>query len=71
MKKITLQLEEMVCPSCVRKIESALNKVDGIDEVTILFNASKAKINYDETKLNTEKITSVITDLGYEVLSAK
>lgn len=71
MKKITLQLEEMVCPSCVKKIETALNKVDGIDEVNILFNSSKAKINYDETIIDPEKITSVITALGYEVLSAK
>jgi len=71
MKKVTLQLEELVCPTCAKKIEAALNKVDGVDDVNVLFNASKAKINFDETKIDSEKITKVITDLGYEVLNVK
>lgn len=71
MKKITLQLEELACPSCVKKIETALKKQDGVGEVNILFNSSKAKIEYDEEKIDSDKITKVVSDLGYEVLSAK
>lgn len=71
MKKISIQLEELGCPSCVKKIESALKKLEGITEANILFNSSKAKVEYDENSLNSEKIIKVITDLGYEVLSTK
>lgn len=71
MKKITLQLEALGCPSCIKKIETALNRVDGVEEVNILFNSSKAKVSFDETNLSEEKISKVITDLGYEVLSVK
>jgi len=71
MKKVTMQLDELVCPSCTKKIEGALRKVDGVDEVNILFNASKAKINYDETKTDTEKLAKIIRDLGFDVLSIK
>lgn len=71
MKKLTLQLEELACPSCIKKIETALKKQDGVGEVNILFNSSKAKIEYDEEKINSDKITKVVSDLGYEVLSAK
>ena len=71
MKKVTLQLEELGCPSCVKKIETALKKQDGINEVNILFNSSKAKVEFDEAKIDSDKITKVVTDLGYEVLSAK
>lgn len=71
MKKITLQLEELACPSCIKKIETALKKQNGVGEVNILFNSSKAKIEYDEEKIDSDKITKVVSDLGYEVLSAK
>ena len=71
MKNVILQLEQLVCPSCVKKIETAIKRQDGIEEINISFNTSKAKINYDETKINQEKISKIITDLGYEVLSVK
>lgn len=71
MKKLTLQLEQLTCPSCIKKIETALAKQEGVEEVNILFNASKAKVNYDESQLNSEKIIKIVTDLGYEVLNAK
>lgn len=71
MKKISIQLDELVCPSCVKKIESALKKQDGVEGVNILFNSSKAKIEYDEAVTDSDKIVNTITSLGYEVLSVK
>lgn len=71
MKKLTLQLEELGCPSCVKKIETALKKQDGVNEVSVLFNSSKAKIEYDEEKIDPDNISEVVTNLGYEVLSRK
>jgi len=71
MKKVTLQLEELGCPSCIKKIETVLKKQDGVNEVNILFNSSKAKVEYDDTKIDTGKITKAVTDLGFEVLSVK
>ncbi|WP_313340360.1 heavy-metal-associated domain-containing protein [Sedimentibacter sp.] len=71
MKKLTLQLEELGCPSCVKKIETALKKQDGVNEASVLFNSSKAKIEYDEEKIDSAKISKVVTDLGYEILSRK
>lgn len=71
MKKVALQMQELVCPSCAKKIEGALKKTDGVNEVNILFNASKAKISFDETKTDVEKLSRIIQDLGFEVLSVK
>ena len=71
MKKISIQLEELGCPSCVKKIETALKRQDGIGEVNILFNSSKAKIEYDEAVIESDKVVKIISDLGYEVLSVK
>lgn len=72
MKKATIQLETLACPACVQKIEGAVKALDGVDKdsVNILFNASKAKLNFDESKVSMEQIERAITTMGYEVIKA-
>ncbi len=69
MYKATLQLETLTCPSCAQKIESAAKALEGVDKesVKVLFNSSKLKLDFDETKLTIEEIDKAITTLGYEV----
>jgi copper chaperone len=69
MKKATIQLETLTCPSCVQKIENAVKSLNGVekDSVKILFNSSKAKFDFDDEKLAVEDIEKAITALGYEV----
>lgn len=69
MKKATLQLETLTCPSCMAKIEGALKTLDGIDKNTlsVSFNTSRVKVDYDDSRLAIETIQKKITDLGYEV----
>lgn len=67
MKK-TIQMEELVCPMCAQKIETALQKVPGVTSAFVLYNASKAKVEFDETKTSTEELVQVITGLGYVVI---
>lgn len=67
MKK-TIQMEELVCPMCAQKIETALKKVEGVESVTVLYNASKAKVEFDETKTGVDELVRVITGLGYVVI---
>lgn len=69
MKKATIQLETLTCPSCVLKIEGATKALDGVvkDSVKVLFNSSKVKLDFDEQKLSVEDIEKAITALGYEV----
>jgi copper chaperone len=69
MKKATIQLEDLACPSCAAKIEAAVKNVDGVDKdsVKILFNASKAKLDFDEEKTKIEDIENSIEKIGYQV----
>ncbi|HOF94633.1 MAG TPA: heavy-metal-associated domain-containing protein [Clostridia bacterium] len=69
MKTAAIQLGTLTCPSCVQKIESALKSLDGVekDSVKVLFNSSKAKFNFDDTKLTVEQLENAITVLGYDV----
>ncbi len=69
MQKATIQLEDLVCPSCVQKIENAVRLLDGVEKesVNVLFNSSKAKLDFDDDKLSIVDIEKAITALGYEV----
>lgn len=73
MQKASIQLEALTCPSCQLKIESAVKSLDGIDKdsVSVLFNSSKAKFNFDENKVSIEKVESAISALGYEVIKSQ
>ncbi|HHW00579.1 MAG TPA: heavy-metal-associated domain-containing protein [Clostridiaceae bacterium] len=73
MKKATIQLETLACPSCALKIEGAAKFLDGVvkDSVKVLFNSSKVKLDFDEEKLSVEDIEKAITALGYEVIKSQ
>lgn len=69
MKKATIQLETLTCPSCALKIEGATKALDGVEKesVKVLFNSSKVKLDFDENKISMEDIEKAIEALGYEV----
>ncbi len=69
MKAANIQLETLTCPSCLQKIEGAVKGLDGVahDTVKVLFNSSKVKLDFDETKISLDQITDAINKVGYEV----
>ncbi len=69
MKKATIQLDDLACPSCGMKIEAAVKSVDGVnaDSAKVLFNASKVKLEFDEDKTTMDEIKQAIEKVGYEV----
>lgn len=73
MKKATIQLEALACPSCMQKIENAVKALEGIekDTVKVLFNASKVKFDFNEEIISVEKVEKAITALGYEVIKTQ
>jgi len=71
MKTIRIQLEELTCPSCIKKIEGVLNKTEGVQTAKVLFNLSRVRVSYDETKTDPETLIDRIEQVGYSVLSPK
>lgn len=70
MKNANIQLESLACPSCLVKIENALKRVPGVDEesVKVLYNASRARLTFDETLVTPNILEDTITKLGYKVI---
>ena len=71
VKKAVFQLEPFTCPSCVKKIESALQKLEGVDSVSVMFHSGKVRTEFDEVLLNPKQITDTLSNLGFAVLSEK
>ena len=70
MKTIRFQLETLTCPSCIAKIEGALNKETGVEEAKVLFNSSRVKVVYNSEKVSSEQLGKLIEKVGFPVLSS-
>ncbi len=70
MTKIIMKLDTLTCPSCMTKIEGALNKMDGVKGVKVLFNASKIKAEV-EPGIKGEALKQTVENLGYTVKDLK
>ncbi len=65
MTTTTLQLEKLTCPSCMQKITTTVDEMDGVEQTKILFDASKARVHFDASVLSTKDIIHKIQDIGY------
>lgn len=65
MKRATLVVSKMHCASCAMLIEKKLSETDGISNVKVNFAAGKALVEFDEKKLDENRIVSIINSLGY------
>ena len=65
MKKATLQLETLTCPSCMQKIDKTVRTLDGIDKdsVNVMFNSSKLKVTFDDSVTSVEKSSMLFPTL--------
>ena len=73
MQKATIQLETLTCPSCMQKIENGVKSLDGVNKnnIKVLFNSSKVKVEYDDEKVSIKDIENAIDKLGYEVIKSQ
>ncbi len=71
MTSKTYQLETLTCPTCVKKIETAVKRMDGVKKVDVAFNASRVKVNFDESLGDGRDIRKTIERLGFGILGEK
>ena len=65
MTKKTFDIGGMHCGACATGIQMYLANTDGVKEVHVDYNAKKAEVEYDETKVNDKKISDTVSELGY------
>lgn len=65
--EVSFGVTGMTCASCVRRIEKALGKVDGVDKVSVNLATEKAKVRYDPQQTNVGALVAAVEKAGYGV----
>ena len=68
MKKIILSIEGMTCSACSNGLEKYLNKQDGIKQASVNLVMANASIEYDEKKLDIDKLNEFVKKAGFKSL---
>lgn len=69
--KAVFNMEPFTCPSCVKQIENTVGKVAGVEQVQVMFNSNRVRVQFDETLTNENILQDKIERLGYPVISRK
>jgi Cu+-exporting ATPase len=64
-KTLAIPVTGMTCASCVRRVERALGKKDGVTAVSVNFASEKATVGYDPAKTDPDDLIGTIEDAGY------
>jgi Cu+-exporting ATPase len=68
-KDVTIPIGGMTCAACVKAIERAVGKLDGVSSVSVNLATEKAFVRYDTETLRLSQIKQAITKAGYTPLA--
>ncbi|MDN6318707.1 MAG: heavy-metal-associated domain-containing protein [Marinobacter sp.] len=64
--KTLLRSDELNCPSCVPKIENALNHLEGVASAKVHFNTGRIEVEHDAEQVGAERLRAAVREVGYE-----
>ncbi|WP_237172949.1 heavy-metal-associated domain-containing protein [Paracandidimonas lactea] len=62
-----LKLSGLKNTQCAETIAQAINAVDGVSDVRVSFEASRATVTYDEGRVSLVGLKRVVEDAGYQI----
>ncbi|MGD8741235.1 MAG: heavy metal translocating P-type ATPase [Desulfobacterales bacterium] len=68
LEKVTLPVHGMSCASCVKKVEGALNGLDGVVNAGVNFATERATVQYIPGTVSLDEFKKSVKDAGYEIL---
>lgn len=68
MEKKTFDIEGMTCAACVKSVEKAALKVEGVKRVSVNLITNKMDIEYDSNKASAIDISSSVEKIGYKAI---
>ena len=65
--ELTVGVEGMHCPMCVKNLTRGLKETDGITAVVeVSLEKKQATVKYDTAKIDAEGIKAAVTECGYQ-----
>jgi Cu+-exporting ATPase len=65
-KDVTLLIDGMTCASCVRRVEKALAKVDGVSSANVNLATEKATVSFDPALVTIVDLELAVETAGYK-----
>jgi Cu+-exporting ATPase len=65
LRHVTLDIGGMTCASCVRRVEKALNRVDGVQLAEVNLATEVATVSYDPAAATLDSLTTAVGKAGY------
>jgi len=62
---VEFELEGMTCAACATRIETVLNRMDGV-EASVNFATEKAAVRFDAAAMDANRIIEAVRDIGYD-----
>ncbi len=66
--QVTIRIGGMTCAICAQTIETALNKLEGVESVTVNLGTERAYVTYNPSLVTLYQMRDAITDAGYQYL---
>src|ERR1700730_7612472 len=57
----------MTCASCVRRVEKALARVEGVSEANVNLATERARVRFDPTVASLDQLRSAVEKAGYQL----
>ncbi len=64
-RETTLEIEGMTCASCVRSVETALQRVPGVAEASVNLATERARVRFDASRADLDALVRAVEGAGY------
>jgi P-type Cu+ transporter len=65
--EVTFPVTGMTCASCVRRIEKALNRVEGVRDASVNLATEQARVSFDPGLTSVDQMRAAVEKAGYTV----
>ena len=64
-RKTTLRASDLSCPSCVVKIEKALQGTPGVSTAKVHFETGRIAVEHDPNRASVDDLIRTVANVGY------
>ncbi|MDP3330998.1 MAG: mercury resistance system periplasmic binding protein MerP [Methylococcaceae bacterium] len=64
-RKVTLDVQNMTCAVCPITVKKALERIAGVQQVTVDYPSKTATVQFDDTVATADKLTEATKAAGY------
>ncbi len=65
MKQSRYRVTGMGCEACVKRVEKAVNALDGVQRALVDLGAETLTVEYDDSKVSFDTLKNAVDEAGY------